>query len=1780
MRNFRTLNLLKNKIEFIMRVIDNRYKILSLFYTEPLYDEYIVRDGETSKEMSLFIFKHRVFEDVFASFIRRDFLRLSKLDNFFLEKSYVFQNIRSIDNELSNGVQFFVCEKAKTEFDIFTYLQSCSFMQKIELFVAVCRAVFFLHRNGLAYSGVPLESLLLFSHNGEINVRLKNLVMRKFNLCYKAGDEFTIASDKGTDVFLREKQKDTYSLGLILCSFLQGYEVRMLTEQDVKKLSIKNYNNKTRIKQLKNLLLKIISRDADKSLDANNIIYELSQIFAQQYRVFFENELKHERLLPSYVSNVVDMQLIVSSSFKREPFVKAENIFLVTGKAGCGKTRFLQEVQTRLQFEKILVLDYYDIEKIKFDDLCSCFFNNTSMIGAAREKPPQDTVPRQNAELLQDYFNFFENAKKSLQKLNKNFVIAIIVDDIDHIKNKNFLRCLCGLAYELRNLNIVFIFSYDDSDTNFDNDMVSYLSEIQKNNFYKKIHLTNLSPALTKKIIYSLLQFDNEPVKFTENLFLQSNGNPGALIDFIEKLFKSKKLHRNTKTGYCELDESYQYKIKNVKLNAHILTKNLQQWIAGLSKMDVQLIDLIAIFRTPVDESWLLNHKSDAEKNYIKNALERFTASNIISVKKTNTATTYFISDYILKDLIFDNLSSSRKVALHKEAARQIICDNSFDNLNERAFHLRNSHELSAARKCYIKLAIKHKKEKSFVDVIENLLHVWECTDKSETLFLTKLFLDLGTFYFECGLLNNSKEFLDEAMKYAKQINNTGLLLEIYIQYLFLSDLRFDTEALKLYEEKSEQIISRNPEKYARSSAGLLRMQGLNYYDAAELSKAKELCKKIIDIAKDRPGIRKEKSNTLRLYADIFSRERNFKKSKELLEESTQLAEKCGHARGVLYGYIAFAFLYNLQGNRAKAMEYYRKTQVGSIKYKMVNSELLANDYIANEYFNSNQYQLAYRYAQYGFELATKNRISESMFRLSLLLIHICLRLNYIDEAQQYFNTVTELSEKKKVTAYNYDYNIVASQYHAYFHEYDKANEYFKKIYPYNVLRCDLIIDDIDFYVELLAFDLQVGDEKAKVGKILNLVSKHSGKDKVLIEHAYIAFLHFVTKNSTRGMKAILELLINIKENEISMLDRNKIYFIKSLVEKSNKKNYLYEIVKRSFKMNLGTLKIYALIELAHLFVKEKNYNTALAFYLEASFAIKYYLELLPADKRYPFFIGENFYAVAENIELLLKNETEILIAKQSTVSITKKDFTRFMKKDFLKACSKKRNFYYEIIPTFLNCNPPLLPNENILDKLNAGIQNDIHTFLKTIVCELLATDAFIVLVKNKNEVEVIAHYSYMNTEPNFNLFYKITSSEKPVILNRKQLANIQTKTNIKTCMTFPIMQSSSITDASYTAFTYLYIDSLYAMNLIEQKALILLGKYKNLLGMLLTSYSLYQVATVDKLTKALTREALHARLEAYANQYSVFSVLYYDLDSFKRINDTYDHDVGDMVLAQISELISGQLTEPEFLGRQGGEEFIVCLPNKDSKAAFEFAEKIRKAVEGKSFLGYDFSITISIGLASYGEHSRIVSDILHKADHAMYYSKQTGKNKTTIWNENLQTNILSLDGLSRIANMNDFWNIDTTNFIVDILKLANAKISDEKIIDNYILQTKKFLNAEYGFIIYARNKKIINRDVLETLFNAKEPFWFHNIVDFIDNEYSEVKILSDFPENEYNAIFQNGVSILLVPLIFQEKFLGLNCFVTHHYIKDFTVADASVQVFATNLIAHSCYNIYQAFDM
>ena len=109
MRNFRTLNLLKNKIEFIMRVIDNRYKILSLFYTEPLYDEYIVRDGETSKEMSLFIFKHRVFEDVFASFIRRDFLRLSKLDNFFLEKSYVFQNIRSIDNELSNGVQFFVC---------------------------------------------------------------------------------------------------------------------------------------------------------------------------------------------------------------------------------------------------------------------------------------------------------------------------------------------------------------------------------------------------------------------------------------------------------------------------------------------------------------------------------------------------------------------------------------------------------------------------------------------------------------------------------------------------------------------------------------------------------------------------------------------------------------------------------------------------------------------------------------------------------------------------------------------------------------------------------------------------------------------------------------------------------------------------------------------------------------------------------------------------------------------------------------------------------------------------------------------------------------------------------------------------------------------------------------------------------------------------------------------------------------------------------------------------------------------------------------------------------------------------------------------------------------------------------------------------------------------------------------------------------------------------------------------------------------------------------------
>ena len=165
----------------------------------------------------------------------------------------------------------------------------------------------------------------------------------------------------------------------------------------------------------------------------------------------------------------------------------------------------------------------------------------------------------------------------------------------------------------------------------------------------------------------------------------------------------------------------------------------------------------------------------------------------------------------------------------------------------------------------------------------------------------------------------------------------------------------------------------------------------------------------------------------------------------------------------------------------------------------------------------------------------------------------------------------------------------------------------------------------------------------------------------------------------------------------------------------------------------------------------------------------------------------------------------------------------------------------------------------------------------------------------------------------------------------------------------------------------------------------------------------LQELALRDGLTGLLNRrywesclEREFARHQRYDNP---VSLVIFDIDHFKRVNDTYGHQTGDEVIRSVAEITSRLARETDFAGRYGGEEFVVLLPGTHLEGAAQFAERLRQAVEQQvlDYQGSPLSYTISLGVATISDDMANYQILLERADEALYASKEQGRNRVTL---------------------------------------------------------------------------------------------------------------------------------------------------------------------------------------
>ena len=161
--------------------------------------------------------------------------------------------------------------------------------------------------------------------------------------------------------------------------------------------------------------------------------------------------------------------------------------------------------------------------------------------------------------------------------------------------------------------------------------------------------------------------------------------------------------------------------------------------------------------------------------------------------------------------------------------------------------------------------------------------------------------------------------------------------------------------------------------------------------------------------------------------------------------------------------------------------------------------------------------------------------------------------------------------------------------------------------------------------------------------------------------------------------------------------------------------------------------------------------------------------------------------------------------------------------------------------------------------------------------------------------------------------------------------------------------------------------------------------------------------AMTDGLTKAYNREAFDSYIRKIVDRNTIkpspFSLLMLDIDDFKKINDTYGHQIGDRVLVALVKKCTEFIRDEDFLARYGGEEFVIVLPGASLRNALKKAQRLRKAIAGTHYTidkekgGKGLSITVSIGASSFSKKDS-VSTVIDRSDQALYQAKRTGKNR------------------------------------------------------------------------------------------------------------------------------------------------------------------------------------------
>jgi len=1705
-----------------MNLINNRYRILKKISQNRLMSTYLVSDMMNNfQNIHLNIFNSESISESLLKFFIDEFVIFSNIIAENIVRVYDFDLVYFIDNKRTNNKQYFyTCSNYENNKTIIDLVQALQDEEILNIFIRICNVVNYLHLKGLVYGNLNINNILIDEDSENCSLKLKDIVtiyLEEYN--YLGGvnkRDYFMAPELSRGV-KPSKSSDIYSLGVLLLIILRRNAENNLDVKceisNIKKQKLEDKLKENLLYHLISVIEKMVNENPDKRYDnVQEMVTDINYLIGTEYKVNKKEQI--ERL--NFNTKVFGRKREIAEITNEYGLLnnnEKNKFILVHGDSGIGKTKFLKYIDKSLVLRKVNVYSSFSLDnpgintnkafieilKKMLSESCEEIIERYQMelakilpeIEAYKNNEEQQSL-KSDKERLKLYSRIMGFIYEFVKEKN----VVIVIDNLHLVSDFVFEILEYIYSRGLGGKKFMFVASYPEAECLENKKIIKFKKWVKENYDVIDINLQGLDKEDTADMVKSILGTEYIPKGLAARIYSETYGNPLLIQESLKEYFLKGLIYINEENGlWCINANEY---------NSVSISSSLEQFILNqinqIDDISYNVISIISIFNDSVGYETLTGFQLNVDEAKLDEVLNNLVGKGVLRKVSCEKGLYFEISNKALKNLIYNKIDELERMNKHRLAAsilEKLHENEMYENKEELIYHLEEAGEKEKVVKyCMenaekmIELNLNEAAIKSYKKALTMLPNALQERKKIE------LFIKIAKIYNKEGNSSLAIEYLERAADTAEE-NSEHIY---YIDAL--------NEIANIYSRKNE--TSKSLKCISKIESKLLKVEYIEGYlkakqtEAAiyswleQYEKSYEICEKCIALCED--NYLSYKGILYNIIGNNYCFSAKPQEALEYYNKGMECLKRSGYIRGYLSILNNLAVIYGdyFQDNE-KAIEYFNEMLEVSEKNNIVSMGIYALINLGATYSALYEYELARDYFKKGLKKATKYENEYNIFFCYANLMFLGLVTSNYSEAYEYYLLVEkEIKEYpdqgKQMDVY---YQNLAELYYA-FGELNKAKAFSEK--ALTVCEGTNILQSLEVKTLIACIDIYSKNSNKDIKETVNNIDEVIKGFDSDINKAYVLYTACIALYEKGYLQEVNQLVNTeyFKNGSVKSvrIATKEMYLRGVLGQGEEKVKFLKTALEYSKKMKDKTMQWKICDAIGDYYFSIKDYYYAVNYYFEACEIIKSLTKQIPKGFRvsYVNVFGilkpfnkilsmkkQNQYSNMdsfEDISLEIKNEKEL------EELFKYKDFIEILNNRYFIRSAKR--IYKSVLPEEIN------GVKDIIKYFNEDAVKNLDIIGRYISSITLATRAMIIMDNNSMGLQVLAASNGNKEITDIEqTIRRVKDTKEAMIINKNFLQdNLEAVNDIKVAMCIPIILNGQEDhwklkeERAKNAHTlkqvkgYLYVESERIVNNINEGSLKKCLDLVPLIGFTIDKHQCKIGSSIDKLTGALTRkfleESLIEQLEKANTIGEKLSIIMFDLDNFKGINDSFGHQTGDQVLEDLCKIIMGAIRQQDLCGRYGGEEFIVILPNTGSQEALKVAERLRATVEKRRILGEKRSVTVSMGIATFPDQAQWQQELIEKADQALYVAKEKGRNRCEIWNSELSDKMKVNNQLSGIISGNPVQDSRRVLVIVQLVELIKAQMDSKDKIYNMLGRIIEITEAQNGILFMIEDDEII----------------------------------------------------------------------------------------------------------